>query len=1508
MEHPHSPLGRHVPAPFGLYDPTHEHDACGTGFVACLHGRRAHAVLARGLEALESLDHRGAAGADGETGDGAGVMAHLPLALLLPAIAARGAGHVDPGDLAVGMCFLPAAAPARPRAEAIAEQACRESGLTVIGWRDVPTNPEALGARARETMPVVRQLLLARGAALLPERFGRALYLARRVMERRAQDAGLPDFFVCSLSHRTVVYKALARAGQLRGFYPDLRDPAFETAFCLFHARYSTNTHPTWALAQPFRLLAHNGEVNTVAGNRHWLAAREAELGEGGWHASERLWLTPALLPGGSDSAALDQALDLLVASGRSPLHAMRMLVPEAHAAGASPEVDGFYRYHAGQMEPWDGPSALAFADGEIVAACLDRNGLRPARWIRTTDGLVVLGSEVGLVDVPASAIAESGRLGPGQILAVDLRHRRLLRHDDVMRALAARAPYAEWAEAGERVAPRLDPSLDLLGDTSDLARLQRAFGWSAEDLEKLVGPMATDGKEPIGSMGDDTPLAVFSQKPRPIFHYLKQRFAQVTNPPMDPYREKVVMSLETRLGARGPLLDEGPDHARLIRLASPLLDDGELAWLRGLDDPAFRAVTLDATWDTAADERGLGPALDRLTAEAEAAVRAEATLVILSDRAVGPHRAPVPALLAVAAVHQHLGRLGLRMRASILVESGEPREDHHVACLLGYGADAVNPYLGFRSALALAGEGKLGDLAPAAAARNWRQAIEAGLHKIMAKMGVGCVASYRGAQLFEAVGLAPDLVARWLPGTPSRVAGVGLDALARDVLTWHAVAYPAAPESALVSGLPDWGLFRYRVGGEFHAYGPPVFKAVQAMGKAPDAAARAAATQALAKLVEERPHAALRDLLALVPAGPAIPVEDVEPASAIVKRFVGSAMSHGALSAEAHEVVAIAFNRLGARSNSGEGGEDAARRTVRPNGDDAGSRIKQVAAGRFGVTPAYLASAAELEIKMAQGAKPGEGGQIPGFKVSEEIARLRHATPGVPLISPPPHHDIYSIEDLAQLIHDLRAVNPRARIAVKLVSGAGVGTIAAGVAKAGADLIHVSGHDGGTGASPVGSIKHAGAPWELGLSEARQVLRLNGLRARVRVRVDGGLKSGRDVVVGALLGADEFAFGTALLVAAGCVMARQCHQNTCPVGIASQDPKLRAKFKGTADNVVGYLLGVAEDARVVLASLGLRSIEEAVGRVDLLAPSAEARSARGGALDLRPLLVDPPGDDGRHHDGSWRPSDPSALEARVMQAVGEAVARGGQARASFPIRNVDRTMGARLAGELAARWGDAGFPGAIALAFEGAAGQSFGAFCVDGLDLRLAGMANDYVAKGMAGGLVVVRPAPDAPVAEGLALVGNTVLYGATGGALFVAGSAGQRFAVRNSGARAVVEGTGEHGCEYMTGGVVVVLGPVGRNFAAGMTGGEAYVLDEDGSFPARVNGETVAIARLGDQEGDEGARAVQALLMEHLLRTGSPRAARRLADWAAGRRRFWRVAGAVAPIAAPTRVRAGS
>ncbi len=1427
-------------------------------------------------------------------------MTHLPLALLLPVIAARGAVDVAPGDLAVGMCFLPVAEPARRQAEAIAEQASRQAGLAVLGWRDVPTRPAALGARARETMPVVRQLLLARPTAIPPARFGRALYLARRMMEREALEAGLGEFFVCSLSARTVVYKALARAAQLRGFYPDLADPAFETAFCLFHARFSTNTHPTWPLAQPFRLLAHNGEINTVAGNRHWLAAREAELGgdewegETGWEAHERHWLAPVLLPGGSDSAALDQALDLLVASGRTPLHGMRMLVPEA-PAGASDDVVSFYRYHAGLMEPWDGPAALAFSDGEIVAACLDRNGLRPARWIRTTDGLVVLGSEAGLVDLPPAAIAESGRLGPGQILAVDLRGQRLLRHDDVMRSLAARRPYTAWVEAGKLVAPTLAPRLDVLGDTSDLTRAQRAFGWSAEDLEKLVGPMAAEGKEPIGSMGDDTPLAIFSAKPRPLYHYLKQRFAQVTNPPMDPYREKLVMSLETRLGARGALLEETAAHARLVRLASPVLDDGELAWLRGLTDPAFRPVTLDATWATAADERGLGPALDRLMAEAEAAVRAEATILILSDRAVGPHRAPVPALLAVAAVHQHLARLGLRMRASLVVETGEPREDHHLACLIGYGADAVNPYLAFRSAIALAAEGKLGVVTEVLAARNWRQAVEAGLYKIMAKMGVGCVASYRGAQLFEAVGLATDLVARYFPGTPSRVAGIGLDAIARDVLTWHAVAFPAAPEPAPVSGLPDWGLFRYRVGGEFHAYGPQIFKAVQAVGKTGDAAA----VDALAKLVEERPNAALRDLLALRtddPARPPVPLEAVEDAVSIARRFVGSAMSHGALSAEAHEVVAIAFNRLGARSNSGEGGEDASRRTPRANGDSANSAIKQVAAGRFGVTPAYLASATELEIKMAQGAKPGEGGQIPGFKVTEEIARLRHATPGVPLISPPPHHDIYSIEDLAQLIHDLRAANPRARIAVKLVSGAGVGTIAAGVAKAGADLVHVSGHDGGTGASPIGSIKHAGAPWELGLAETRQVLRLNGLRGRVRLRVDGGLKSGRDIVVAALLGADEFAFGTGLLVAAGCVMARQCHQNSCPVGIATQDPKLRAKFKGTADNVVNYLLGVAEDARRLLASLGLRSIEEAVGRVDLLAPGDAARSPRGGALDLRPLLEDPPGAGARRHDGSWRPSDPSPLESAVMNAVGEAVAQGGRARAKFPIRNVDRSMGTRLAGEIAARWGDHGFQGAIALGFTGAAGQSFGAFCLDGLELRLEGIANDYVGKGMAGGLIVVRPHADALEAAGGALVGNTVLYGATGGALFVAGSAGQRFAVRNSGARAVVEGIDDHGCEYMTGGVVVVLGSVGRNFGAGMTGGEAFVLDQDGTFAARVNAETVALTRLSSD--DESARAVQALLMEHLLRTGSPRAASILADWDAWRQRFWRVCGAVMPV----------
>jgi glutamate synthase domain-containing protein 2/glutamate synthase domain-containing protein 1/glutamate synthase domain-containing protein 3 len=1417
VDNQQTPFGRALPPRIGLYDPAFERDACGTGFIARRSGEASYEVLRLGLEALQNLAHRGAVGADAHSGDGAGVLTQLP-AFLAPA------GH------AVAMGFWPADPADRARVQALAEAAIGCAGLVVAGWRVVPVRPEVLGERARSAMPHVAQLIV--GPGVRSSDFELACFEARKRIERAVGG----DAYVCSFSPRTIVYKALASGHQLKAFYPDLEDPRFETAICVFHQRYSTNTFPSWPLAQPFRLVGHNGEINTLAGNLNAVAAREHAPG-GRWQQADLAWLRPFVQPGGSDSSALDNVLELLAASGRDVLAALRVLVP---AADPAPAMAAFYEHHAAGQEPWDGPAALVVTDGVVVGAGLDRNGLRPARYVVTGDGLVVLGSEAGLVELAGARVVQQGRLGPGRMLAVDTRTGELLHDEALGLRMATAHPFGEWVAArtleGGRAAAAPLP------DPAALARLQLLHGYTREDVTQVIGAMASTGKEPIGSMGDDTPLAALSVKGRPLHHYFRQRFAQVTNPPIDPLREKLVMSLRTHLGARDAWLGEGAGAARLIALASPVLADAELAWLRGPEAAAHLGppVELAMAWEP---DEGLATALAAL---GRAAVAAAGALLILTDRGVA---APLPSLLALAAVERALADAGQLMAKSIVIEAGDVREDHHVALLIGHGAAAVNPYLAFATAAVM-------DLPDGAA--NVKAALELGLTKILAKMGICTVASYRGARIFEAIGLGPALVATYFPKTTARLGGAELETFARELADRHALA--RADEAVL----QDLGLYRFRVGGEYHQYAPQVFKAIHAVGKT----GKPEDFKTLAQLVENRPNAALRDLLTFR-GGEAVPLEEVEPATAIVRRFVASAMSLGALSPEAHAAVAVAMARLGARSNSGEGGEDPARYVT-----EANSTIKQVAAGRFGVTPGYLASARELEIKMAQGAKPGEGGQLPGPKVTVEIAKLRYATPGVPLISPPPHHDIYSIEDLAQLIHDLREVNPRAAIAVKLVSEAGVGTVAAGVVKAHADVVHVSGHDGGTGASPLGSIKYAGSPWELGLAETQQVLVRNGLRGRVRVRVDGGLKSGRDVLVAALLGADEYGFGTALVVAAGCVMARQCHQNNCPVGIATQVPELRARFKGTPEQIMNYLLGLAEDVRGLLAGLGLRSLDEAIGRVDLLVPTQAA------SLDLSPMLVDAGAP--RRFEGGVERTFAEMPDDQALRALDH-----GFFGLAARLRNTQRSVGARLAGAIAARHGDHGFQGSVSLAFHGVAGQSFGAFCLDGMALELTGLANDYVGKAMAGGVIVVKPETRGDAV----LVGNTVLYGATGGALYVAGAAGERFAVRNSGARAVVEGVGDHGCEYMTRGHVVVIGPTGRNFGAGMTGGAAFVLDEDGGFVARTNPETIKLERPG---GEDQAR-IRTLLEEHLEHTASPRAAAILADWPAYAARFWVVMGAV-------------
>lgn len=1530
--------------PRGLYDPRFEHDACGIGFVARLNGEPSHLILAQALTAVSHMAHRGGVAADGKSGDGAGVLTQIPRALFARELAVRGIRY-PVEDLAVGMLFLPQDEGHRNTARGLVEQVLAHYGMALLAWRPVPISHDALGASARESCPVIEQALIARPPHnhTAPDAYERALYLARRTIEAEARAHELHGFSIPSLSSRTLIYKGLLVAPALPAFYDDLRDPLYETAIALYHQRYSTNTFPTWERAQPFRMLSHNGEINTLRGNITWMQAREAEWrrtvatsrpesfnghpplveqaidGDAVALALSAAAIGPIVDTSGSDSAMLDNVLELLVMGGRDIRHSLTMLVPEAweRVHDMEPAWRAFYQFHAGLMEPWDGPAALAFCDGQVVGLALDRNGLRPARYLVTDDGLVICGSEVGAVPVDEARILRKGKVGPGQMIAADLRTGRFEENDAIRGALAARQPYADWLKRHMRVlapagAPRVsepdEPESLASRDSKSalLGELQRAFGYTAEELAVVLKPMLRDGQEPVGSMGDDTPTAVLADRPRPLYNYLKQRFAEVTNPPIDPIREELVMSLSFGLGRRGNLLLETPEHAHLLRVASPVLNDEHLAMLRDLSDPAFATATLRATFIADDGANGLLSALDRLCREAEAAIAADKVILIISDRGIDERHAPVPALLALGAVHQHLIRTGLRTAVSLVVESGEPREVHHLACLVGIGAEAVNPYVALATVRALAVErdevrGKVAESADRRstmeladeAEQNYIHALEKGLLKVMSKMGISTVDSYCGAQIFEIVGLDDEVVARCFAGVPARLGGYGFRKLASDVLDHHDAAFShRLPLLAGRAALPHPGYYKFKKDGEYHAFSPAVVHALQRAATGGDYAAY----QAYSRLVHDRPPAELRDLLECVPiglqgqvhdTGNALPlsIDDVEPVESIVRRFSTAAMSHGSTSIEAHETLAIAMNRLGGLSNSGEGGEDPARYDNERN-----STIKQVASGRFGVTPAYLASAQELQIKMAQGSKPGEGGQIPGVKVSEEIARIRHTTPGVSLISPPPHHDIYSIEDLAQLIYDLKQVNPQAAVSVKLVAEAGVGTIAAGVAKGGADVIHISGHSGGTGASPLSSIKNAGVNWELGLAETQQTLVLNRLRGRVRLRVDGGLKTGRDVVVAAMLGADEFSFGTTALIAEGCVMARTCHSNNCPVGVATQRPDLRAKFTGKPEDVVTFFRHVAHEVREVLASLGVRALDDIIGRTDMLRQVPRGHPGAD-ALDLSALLarLDAPGDP-IHNTQPWSGMiGTGALNQRLLEDAAPALEHHLSVELHYPISNVDRTVGATLAGEIGRRFGEAGLPeGTMTISFRGSAGQSFGAFLAPGMRMLIDGECNDYVGKGMAGGEIIVRPSPLARYAwHESSIIGNTCLYGATGGTLFAAGRAGERFAVRNSGAVAVVEGVGDHGCEYMTGGVVLVIGPAGRNFAAGMTGGLAYVYDEHGGFPSRCNTEMVTLGMLDPADEDN----VRALLVRHVEVTGSPHAASLLERWEVARGAFWRV-----------------
>jgi glutamate synthase domain-containing protein 2/glutamate synthase domain-containing protein 1/glutamate synthase domain-containing protein 3 len=1497
----------------GLYDPRFEHDACGIGFVADISGKPSRWIVEAGLEGLCGVMHRGAVAADERSGDGAGLLLPLPRTLLR-----RHLGNgIDPDRIGAAMCFFDGgndAAADRARADArqaVAEALAAED-LELLGWREVPVVPKALGDIAREAMPHIVQAIFARPADLDGEIAERRCYLARKRAEHACLQLRVPAYFA-SWSLRTITYKAMSRADQLAAFYPDLADQDVTGWFAVFHQRYSTNTMPTWERAQPFRFLCHNGEINTIEGNVNLMRARVGRLGAdwpelySGQSPLGEALLEPLIEADNSDSAKLDNVVELLVRGGRGIDHAMAMLIPQVWEGRRDlhPAVRDFYRYHAALVEPWDGPAAVVFTDGLRVAAALDRNGLRPLRYTVCEDGFVVASSEVGAVRTAGRGTVRRSRLGPGQMVLVDPALGGLVGDSELKRRLAARCPYGEWLREHQRSVGVGQP---VGGAVTDLLRRQVAVSYTKEEETTVLRPMATTGKEPVSSMGDDTVLSVFTGRTRTVYQYLKQRFAQVTNPPIDHLREWQVFSLRTQLGPRQPILSEAPEAARLLELNGFVIYPDGLINLVLAAKISFAVVGMDATFPIADGPQGLRARLIALGNEAAEAVRGGAALLIISDRSMDRDRAAVPAVLAVGAVHHQLMASGLRSQASLISETDDARDTHSFACLLGYGADVICPRLALESMAELADKGRIGGDNPSAGeVQNlYRQAAEEGVLKIMSKMGISTLDSYRSAQIFEAVGLSGDVIKLALPGTPSKIGGIGLDELAEDILARHADAFVDSPKLARP------GYFKFRKGGDYHATNPDVIDALQrtvglegdlapltkelvANGQPLKAAhllsvatdqGRFSLYEEFARLVNSRPPDEPRDLLEPIEAAVPVPLAEVEPATAIVQRFFTGAMSLGALSPEAHENLAIAMNLLGGMSNCGEGGEDPVRYRKRGSTHDPNSRAKQVASGRFGVTPEYLAYADEIQIKIAQGSKPGEGGQLPGHKVSELIARLRHTQPGVALISPPPHHDIYSIEDLAQLIYDLKQVNPFASVSVKLVSCAGVGTVAAGVVKGLADAVQIAGCDGGTGASPLSSIKHAGLPWELGLAETQQTLMHNGLRSRVRLQVDGGFKTGRDVLIAALLGADEYGFGTAALLAEGCIMVRACHRDTCPVGIATQRPDLREKFRGTPEMVATYLLFVAEEVRRGLAAMGLRSLDEAIGRVDLLRHRDVSAHPRACALNVTPLLAQA-GPGPRCYQESLPIQAPrSELGDRVFDDAFQSVWDGTVLQLKYDIRNTERTVGGRLGGAIGLEFGGRVPEGSVSMRFAGEAGQSFGAFLSDGVEFVLTGEANDYVGKGMAGGRIVIRPPADD--AGDPVLLGNTVLYGATGGELFVAGRAGERFAVRNSGAVAVVEGTGEHACEYMTGGVVVILGETGFNVGAGMTGGVCYVLDETSEILARVNGQLVEARR---PESTQLAW-LRDRIERHVELTGSARGTALLADWDTGSAAFWCIA----------------
>ena len=1483
----------------GLYDPQQEHDACGFGFVCDIQGRASHDIVHKALTVLVNLEHRGAAGSEKNSGDGAGLLCQLPHAFLAEAAARAGVKLPGPGRYATGMVYLPQAEASRRACEEMLARVVAEEGQTLLGWRDVPTENGSLGASARGSQPVIRQVFVGRGESCRDEAaFERKLYVIRRLVEKAVSRSALPQrghFYVPSLSHRTIVYKGMLNAGQLVSFYPDLADPTFASAIAMVHSRFSTNTFPSWSRAHPYRYISHNGEINTLRGNINWMHARQSMMQSKLFGDDLKKILTVIDLEG-SDSAMFDNVLELLHLSGRSLPHAMMMMVPEPYSRheSMSPEKKAFYEFHSCLMEPWDGPASIAFTDGALVGATLDRNGLRPARYYVTKDDLVVMASEVGVLDIPADRVLHKGRLQPGHMFLVDTVEKRIVPDDELKERIAREQPYARWLSEHLVALDDLpQPTRVIEPDHETVLRRQEAFGYTAEDVRILINPMAETGTEPIGSMGNDTPLAVLSEKPQVLYSYFKQLFAQVTNPPVDAIREEIIMAVETAIGPEGNLLEAAPASAHQLSLPTPVLRNAELERFRNLDGKegshGFNSITLPMLFKVADGGAGLRKAIEDLRWSTSEAIAEGRNIIILSDRGHDETYAPIPALLAVAAVQHHLLREGTRTRVGIVLETGEPREVHHFALLIGYGASAVNPYLAFET---IHDQIRLEMVKgpPEAAEKKYVKAVNKGIVKVISKMGISTIQSYHGAQVFEAVGLNQDFIDEYFTWTPTRIGGVGIDVVAKEAKLRQDRAYP--PKRPIVhKQLGTGGQYQYRQDGEQHLFNPLTIHKLQYACRS----GNYGLFKEYTKLVDEtaRNLCTLRGLMDLVPSPKPVPIEEVEPVEAIVRRFKTGAMSYGSISKEAHEALAIAMNRLGGKSNTGEGGEDPERYKPLQNGDSKNSAIKQVASGRFGVTSQYLVNARELQIKMAQGAKPGEGGQLPGSKVYPWIAKTRYATPGVGLISPPPHHDIYSIEDLAQLIHDLKNSNHTARVSVKLVAEVGVGTIAAGVAKAHADVVLIAGHDGGTGASPLTSIKHAGIPWELGLAETHQVLVMNNLRSRIAVEVDGQLKTGRDVVVGALLGAEEFGFATAPLVVLGCIMMRACHLNTCPVGVATQDPELRKRFSGDPAHVANFMRFIAQEVREYMALLGYRTIDEMVGRSERLEMRRAVDHWKARNLDFTRILFKPtvPKNYGRTCQIPQDHGLDEALDATtLLELARPALEARKPVQATLPIRNTNRVVGTMLGSEVTRRHGPQGLPeDTIQLHFQGSAGQSFGAFIPRGLTLVLEGDANDYLGKGLSGGkLIVFPPRGAAFVAEENVLVGNVALYGATGGEVYLRGIAGERFAVRNSGASAVVEGVGDHGCEYMTGGRVVVLGPIGRNFAAGMSGGIAYVLDQGGALAKVYNPELVTLSPLVDEAE---IAAVRRLVERHVQYTESALGRRVLEHWKDSLARFVRV-----------------